>query len=510
MKLFSKIFTFFKNNYLYLLFVIPFLFVCFGNKIPNTDIWFILSLGKYVFSNGVPNVDPFTMHEGLSYIMQQWGSSSIMWKVYDIFGEYGLLIMIFVVLLFLLLFFYKLCFHNNKSKVASIILTTLTFTIIGKHFVVMRPHIFSYLIFIIEIFMLEKYVKSGNWKCLIGLPILSLILVNLHLSMWYFLFIFLLPFIVNSIYINKITVDKIKLRPLLITMIIMLVLGVVNPYGLDGLLFVFKSYGIDYINEYLVEMQAPSFNSVLSIYFVVSLGLIFLLILFQRYIKNFKLDIRHICFLLGTYYLYLNHLKCFPYFILFYFYSLSYGFKNVKFYNIEFKYVNYLKIIVKNVVSVICVFLLITFVYVCDLTIKNYSFEPNFSFINDEEEIADYIDNNYDSDKVKLYSSYTEGPYYLYRGYKVYIDGRAELFFKSHNGKADIFVEAMEVEKDLADYNYKEFVDKYNFTHIIIYDDCNFERYLSSDERYEKVFTTYLDSEKKDAYRHIYSLKKLK
>ena len=357
MKLFSKISSFFKKNYMFLLFVIPFIFVCFGNKVPNTDIWFIISLGKYVLSNGVPTVDPFTIHEGFSYIMQQWGSSTLIWKIYDIFGEYGLLIMVFLVLILLLIFFYRLCRQNNNSKIFSIILTTLAFSIVGKHFIVMRPHIFSYLIFIIEIVLLEKYVKSNNWKYLIGLPILSLLLVNMHLSMWYFLFVFLLPFIANSIYIKNITIDKIKIMPLLITMLLMFVVGILNPYGIKGLSFIFKSYGIDYINEHLVEMQAPSLSGTFSIYFLISLALIFLLILCQRYLKRFKLDVRHICFILGTYYLYISHLKCFPYFILVYFYAMSYGFKKVKLDKIDFKYFDYLKMFLKRFTFICCMFL---------------------------------------------------------------------------------------------------------------------------------------------------------
>lgn len=504
---FKKFLSFIKNNYLYLLFVIPFVFVSFGNNIPNSDIWFVLTLGKYVFSNGVPSVDPFTLHEGLEYIMQQWGSASIMWKIFDIFGQYGLLIMVYLIFLLLLIFFYKLCRENNKNKTISIILTTLAITIIGNHFIVMRPHIFSYLVFIIEILLLEKYVKSGSWKYLIGLPILSLILVNLHLSMWYFLFVFLLPFIANAIYIKNITIDRIKLLPLLITMLIMIIVGFINPYGIHGLTFLFKSYGIDLINEYLVEMQAPSIGSGFGIYYIISLGLIFVLILCQRYLKKFKLDVRHICFVFGTYYLYLNHLKCLPYFILIYFYIMSYGFKDVKLRDFKFKYMEQLKIIISRVVVVTCVLLFSTFFYVSYLSFTNYLFEPDFSFNNDEVEIANFIEDNYGTDSVRLYSNYDEGPYYLHREFKVYIDGRAELFFKSHNGKADIFAEAMEVEKDKIDYDYKSFIDKYNFTHIIIFDDCNFDNYLTTDERYEKVYTTYLDSEKQEPYRNVYALK---
>ena len=42
---------------------------------PDNDIWFLLNNGRYVINSGIPVVDPFTIHEGLKYVMQQWGTS---------------------------------------------------------------------------------------------------------------------------------------------------------------------------------------------------------------------------------------------------------------------------------------------------------------------------------------------------------------------------------------------------------------------------------------------------
>ena len=502
-----KIIDFTKKNSIFLLFTIPFIFVSIFNKTPNNDIWFLLSLGRHVVNSGIPTVDPLTIHEGLEYVMQQWMSASIYWSLYNTFGKFAVLGIVYVLFFSLMILFYKLCKNVNGNRTISVIITTITFTIIST-FMVNRPHMFTYLILLFEVFLLEKYVSSNNYKWLIGLPILSILLINLHSSMWYFQFIFLLPFIVNGIYIKKITLDKYRLKPILISTLLMVLGGFINPYGIDAMTFIFKSYGVDIINEYVIEMGAPSLTGDYSYYFYITIALIFLLILAQRYLKNFKLDIRHICFILGTCFLYFSHIKCFPYFILMFMYAISYGIKKVRTFKLKSdnKIFKYVKGISSGLLTGVLLMLGITFFVVLSLMIKSYNFSSTLSFNDDEDEIANFILENYDKDKVRLYCTYNEGGYYEYRELKVYIDGKAELFLKANNGKADILEEAIEVEEDKEDFDYEAFVDKYSFTHLIINDGSNFKKYLDIDERYEIVYTSNFNGEEGNPYRYVYSL----
>jgi hypothetical protein len=210
----KKLSNFIKNNSKFLLFIIPFIYVSFLNKAPNNDIWFLLSLGRYVVGNGIPNVDPFTIHEGLSYVMQQWGSAIIYWGMFETFGKFSILFIVYFMLFSLMFLFYKLCKCVNKNSYVGIILTTITFLFVST-FMVNRPQLFTYFILLLEVLILEKYVNSDNKKILILLPILSLVLINLHASMWYFQFIFILPFLVNAIYIKGITLDKYNIKPII-------------------------------------------------------------------------------------------------------------------------------------------------------------------------------------------------------------------------------------------------------------------------------------------------------
>ena len=63
----------------------------------NNDIWFIINSGTYVLKNGFPHIEPFTIHEGMSFVMQQWLSGVIFSINYSFFGEAGLYLVVILI-----------------------------------------------------------------------------------------------------------------------------------------------------------------------------------------------------------------------------------------------------------------------------------------------------------------------------------------------------------------------------------------------------------------------------
>ena len=280
----KKIKIFIKEYCVFSLFVIPFIMVCDANTFPDNDIWFLLAVGRGIFSHGFTNFDILTIHEGLECVIQQWGSAATYWSLYNIFGKYGILCFVFFVLLLLLIVFYNLCKYLNNNKSLSIIITTLTFTLAAPY-IVTRPQIITYLLLLIEVFLLEKYAKSNNYKYLFGLLILSIILINMHAAMWMLLFVFLLPYIVNGIYIKNVTVDKYNLLPILLIGLGMLLVGFINPYGIDSMTYMFSSYNLPGISETVQEMQAIDIS--FDIFRISLLFIMLLILLLQRQTAQF-------------------------------------------------------------------------------------------------------------------------------------------------------------------------------------------------------------------------------
>ncbi len=502
----KRIKDFIKNNWLFLLFVIPFVFICIKNKDADNDIWFLLNNGRYVFNHGIPYIEPFTIHVGLEYVMQQWGTSLILYSLYHFLGEQGILIYVYVLSFLLMFVCYKLFFVVSNKKNLSIIITTIIFCLL-KNFIVLRPQLVSFLILMLEILLVELYIKKKNVRYLYVLPLLSILLMNFHMSMWYYQFVFLLPFILNGInfkkikFIDNLRIDKYKLKPLLIVTLVMFVFGIVNPYELDGYTFLFKSYGLEGINTYVVEMSPVSFSGFEGkIMFCYLIGLFFLM-----YIRrDLKFDIRHFLFICGVTLLLFMHTKCYPFFLFIVTYSLMYYIKKVDI-KLEFKILK--NKVIKALGRGICIGGTVALFGTLLFTI--YTSYDSFILKNEYlvEDSINYIVENYDVNKVKLYIGFNNGGYAEWRGLKSYIDPRAEVFFKKLNGKVDIFDESNAIEKNI-DFNYQAFLDKYDFTHLLVYNFNYLNTYLETCDDYELVFSDSLNESDGDyLFFNVYAKK---
>ena len=82
---------------------------------------------------------------------------------------------------------------------------------------------------------------------------------------------------------------------------------------------------------------------------------------------------------------------------------------------------------------------------------------------------ADKLDEEIPEEKrkeMRVYTGYNDGGYMEFRGYRPYLDPRAEVFLESNNGKEDVLLEWMNV-KD-GEEKRKEFLEKYNFDYIVV------------------------------------------
>ncbi len=468
----KRINNFIKNNWYYFLFIIPLVNIFIANRHPTNDIWFLLNNGRYVLNHGIPSIDPFTIHEGLNYVMQQWLSSVIFYFIYHKLGGYGLLTFTLLFSFVIMFVYYKLCYMVSKNKLLSVIIAVIVFTI-GRKYFVFRPQLFTYIIFILELICLEKYVKTGNYKKLIWLPILSLLLINMHASMWLLQFVLMLPILCNCIRVKNLTIDKIRFMPLLISVIGMAIVGFINPYGYKAITFIFNSYNIPEINELVTEMMPLTIEGRTGK--LVVLTLLGTVLLCNYYKKN-KLDVRHYLLLCGTALLAFMHDKCAILFLFYDGYAVSYLLKDLKIKKINNKYFN---AFFRGIAFSTSVFLVITLVYSAVILYTNYHFKSD-SIV----ELTDYILDNYEKDKVILFTDYDYGGYTEFMGLKSYMDPRAELFHDKLNKKENILSEALNLTNANDDY-YKGFVKKYNFTHIVVNNYLfKFINYLKTDNNY--------------------------
>ena len=447
-----------------ILFVFPFIGLIFIQTALDNDFYFLYKMGEYISNIGFPTHDILSMHNEMELVVQQWLCDVLFYKIYDSYSVAGMVAFVALVYVAFVFVYYRLCKLITNNFFVSIIATTVSSILISVGFFTTRPQIVTYLVFLLLFYALELYIKTKKVYWLSVLPLLSLFLINWHASMWWLLFVFMLPYLVNAV---PIKFKKFRQEPccnifaLLLTMLIMFCVGFINPYGKDAVTYLFGSYGVDQINAFIQEMKPTSLAQPQGKMLFVIIAI--MIVIFAFYPKN-NIKLRFLGLTLGTVILSLSSLKGMAYFFICAFFSLAYFLKDLDFDITVTNSKRTKKEKIKLAVLVI--------VFVLLLGCLCFILSNRDNYTNDENESKDKLDeiitvlNEYPKEDIVLYNDFNTGQYLEFNGYKAYIDGRAEVFLEKNNKNFDYFVE-------WCDFNsgklyYKDFVDKYNFTHLIV------------------------------------------
>ena len=218
-----------------LFFLLPFVGIVFTRLSFDGDLWFILNSGRYVVENGFPYTEPFSMHEGLNFVLEQWLADIVYWEIYKNLGAEGVLTFV-IIMGFCILFLYeKICFYLSQNIAVSKILTFFFGIAATPIFFYTRPQVISTFIFMIEVYLLFKYARTNRKKYLYFIPIISLLIVNLHCALWPLIFILILPFIATYLARNLTDMDenylgeKFDIKPIILTCIASFLTAFINP-----------------------------------------------------------------------------------------------------------------------------------------------------------------------------------------------------------------------------------------------------------------------------------------
>ena len=223
-------------------------------KLPEeSDTNFIMNLGRYILAHGFPHVDPFTIHDGIQLVAQQWLSGIIFWQAWQSFGVAGLKLTDFGFGALMIILHWRLCLFVSGNKLVALCLSFVVGLLTATS-IVPRPQIFSTPILLAEVFLLEKFTRTGDAKFLIPLPPLSVLLINFHAAVWLMMFVIAMPFFFVK--------SSRHAKFLLGTLAASFLCGFANPYGVDAMTYVFRSYGVEIINSHVSEMYAPSAQTV--------------------------------------------------------------------------------------------------------------------------------------------------------------------------------------------------------------------------------------------------------
>lgn len=491
MLLTRKIFS--KTNLYQLVFVLSFFLACgcvvvcfYGRSISyfDNDTYWIIATGREIFKQkALPSTNPLTFHDNLTFVVHQWLYTVIVTFLYDHVGQWSLFALSSFLLFITSCLSYSLIRQFTSKKYVAFICSVL-FLVANESFFCCRPQSFSIPIFL---FSMICWVKAkNNKKWLIVVPLLSLLEVNIHTSLWLMLPVFSFPFVLPEKmpyhisfkqYVYDYAVDK---KLYFLTYLLLWGFGLLNPYGLTGMFYPLISYGT-VNNNTIKELKAPSFNTlegIITIICIVSFSLfVYKWFLTSKQTKNVnteKLNLNYCCLFLGCAVLAMMHIRnlwfltiaAIPSFI-----SLA---DNVSCNALKSAYNKETKII-----SVVC---LIPFIFCCFFFCSQIITPKNKDL---PVKIVDYLDEHHDKN-TKIYTGFNNGGYLEFRGYKVYIDARPEIYSSCINKKADIYKEYVDVYTGKTDV--ETWVDKYQFTDMIVSENI-IKTYMRTRTDYKKIMT---------------------
>lgn len=491
-----------KVGIIYFIFLLPLLAIQF--KLDNDTYW-IIKTGEYICSNGLPETDFLTMHSNMELVIQQWLSDVIFYKSYSLLGVAGPILIAYCVFVLFSFLFYKLSLTVSNNKIFAVASVFIGSLYIAKYYIVTRPQIFTYCIILIQLIALEKYVKTGKIKHLAVLPVLSVLLVNLHASMWTMLFLIILPYIVNSlpVKIKGKAFSCCKTLPLLAVTVLMAICGLITPYGYKGLAFIFTTSIGDKVNSSINEL-APLTLSITT-FGLLQFAIVAVIAAVYIIHKNGKTEIRYILLTVGTGLMAFLYIKLVPYFIIAAYPAALRYLDDIK---IDFNKLSKNKNskispkITKLAIAVIslCIVILMATVIIQNASnaVEYVKSEGATSYTQQLDDALDAIEK--DSEKhgteIVLYNGFNSGAYLEFKGYKTYIDPRADSFVVEANNDFDYLTEYFKL-KD-GDVYYKEVLDKYDFTYLIVESPGEnvLKNNLLNDSQYEVIcedekFTTF-------------------
>lgn len=423
----------------------------FTTDYTDTDLYYLLANGKYILKHGIPHTNPFVFapFKGGSLpdiVIQNWLYCVIVAGVSKLAGSLGLCILelTFIIgMMFTMHTFLKIR-GSNWNKTLTLIVLAITLICFG--YINLRPQMFTFILIMTEIICIEKVIKTGNTKYLFIIPLCTLIEINIHASYWIMHYVVFFPYMIPM---KKIFKDKIpnslcdnfkkkQYKPIFITWLMMAVSLFINPYGADSILYVFKALHDNVFGFItIVEQQPLSFGKPTIELFLIFI-VVFVIFIAMIYKKRIKFST--IFMYLGFTLLISLQIKWLSFYVIGILFVLSDFIKYLETTKLKEVKISlaYKWFYIGCTFMMAVLFLLIVITTVVSTKEFKPTEEalntPNATISKDEIKIAEYL-KIHNADRV--FTQWDSGNYYEYKGIKVLVDARPELYTIAYSGTND-------------------------------------------------------------------------
>lgn len=281
----------FKIDTFKLFLIACFLFSLFIATDPvwDNDAWWHIETGKYIVENKiVPKTDIFSFYgieNNFKWIAHEWLSDVVLYGFYHIGGFQGLVLYPIVLLFFTMFVLYLTIKEKiNDNFIIGFICFYFTGLILAV-FSATRPHMFSFLLFALTIYILQQFQEDKNTKLVWFLPLLSMLWVNFHggsSALLFVMIVFTIIFNLISLKIGRLETIRFpfsKIKTLFYVFLASIGAALINPYGYEMLIYPFHNMADSLMLSSIIEWQSPDFHTpegiivfvILSIPVVISL-----------------------------------------------------------------------------------------------------------------------------------------------------------------------------------------------------------------------------------------------
>ena len=464
-----------KKNYFFNIFVIFVLFFIayyLSYKPLQNDTFYTIKVGKSIIDYGIDMRDHFSWIPNLAYVYPHFLYDILIYTLYNL-GGFNLVY--FSTILFSFILLYMMYYLSNKTiNNKNISLTLVIILSLGlKGFFTARAQLVSYILLLLILYSIEKLRNDKKNKYIYIIFISSLLIANMHLAVWPFVFALFLPYVMQDIlfYIKdkikislfNVEIEKSNLKITLKALLLWFITGFMTPNFLVPFSYFIKTrsgISMNTISEHL-----PSNINNNSILFVLLLFSIILIL----YKKN-KIKMSDFFLLSGLFLLSFMSTRNTSLLFILSIFSFARLLSTIKIKEYEYVLNNRLF----NVIGIIISLSLIALVYVKRSTVL---------FIDKNEypvEMSNYIVENLDYKNIRLFNGYNFGSYLLFKDIPVFIDSRADLYLEEFNKNCTVFKDYNEIYD-----NYEEIFSKYKVTHILIKDSQNITPFIKNDNNYK-------------------------
>ena len=507
----------------------------------QNDTFYTIKIGEHIVKDGIDMQDPFSWHENLAYTYPHWAYDVITYFIYNSFGMTGIYVTTCILSAILGISIYLVNTKLAKNQILSFLITIGVMYLI-RGYIAARAQLVTFILFILTIFFIEKFLESKKKRYAIGLIIIPILIANLHLAVFPFYFVLYLPYIAQYIIscfaetiiyrktsvrqlknkIKKLSkmenqeeklseakkelkeleekIDKIKIKRskelqnpykiklnrndnvkwLILIMIICLFTGLLTPLGTTPYTYLVKTMQGNTTQNINEHLPMTIANETEVI-------CTFILFLAMLIFTKVKIRLSDLFMLGGLCYLMLASRRQITMFAL----VCSLIFNRLIMDLIS----QYTKIKLEDIMKKITSAIGIISISIIMLGFSYYMAKDkiNDSYIDESTypvQACDYILNNIDLGQARFYNEYNYGSYMLYRGIPVFIDSRADLYAPEFSGKQDdIFMDFIETS-NISKF-YEDTFEKYKITHVITYKNSKMNMIIAktNDKKYKELYS---------------------